>query len=427
MTVVGRQLERLAAYLNHLEHRSKPWFVAAALVSYGVALVLLLQKIDPIADPSEFLVKALASLSVPFGVILLQELFELVTATSQSTLRATRQQFEIVALVILRSFFKDFYKLNQAVVAGGWSEPVQKALVKIVAIVAITVLILVFRRLIARAGVERRDAGRRSANLWKQAVVILLVFAVLIDLLAVQRSFETMEFISLVFTGLIAVDAVFFLLTILHGHEFDDLMFDGGLVVSLILARFPLFAANTLAYSLSAVGVGFATVCLYLFVRSAESEFLGASNEDDVERMDLSISNQPQELDRVGQALAAFASRCSIPKTMIQRVRLACDELLTNTLSYAYTDEAEHEIWVALALAGDRLTVTISDDGHPFNPFQHQPPNVTADLESRDIGGLGIHLVRNVMDRVAYRRHAGRNVITLLKCITTEDATQERH
>ena len=113
--MVNEHLGRLAAVLKSAEHKSKRLFVGVALLSYVVSLVLLVKDVNPAADPGEYLVKALAALSVPFGIILLQELFELVTTISESTLRATRQQFEIVVLVILRSFFKDFYKLNQAV------------------------------------------------------------------------------------------------------------------------------------------------------------------------------------------------------------------------------------------------------------------------------------------------------------------------
>jgi len=422
--MANEKLGKVAAFLNYLEHRAKPWFVGAALLSYAVALVQLARKINPVTDLDEFLVKALAALVVPFGIILLQELFELLATISESTLKATRQQFEIVVLVLVRSFFKDFYKLNKAVGAGTFSEPVQKALVKVVAILVMAVLIMVFRRLSEKAGVERQDAERRGANLWKQGVVILLVVGVLAKF-GFDRTFDTMDFIILVFTGMIVVDAVFFLLTILRGHEFEGLMFDGGLVVALILARFPLFAANIPAYTLSAVGVGFATACLYLFVRSAESDFLGAHREDDVARCDLTIRNQPGELEAVGAKIAGFAEQFQIPKAIAQKVRLACDELLSNVMNYAYADEAEHEIQVMLALAGEHLIVTVSDDGMPFNPLQHRVADTDSGLEERQVGGLGIHLVRSVMDRVSYRRQTGRNVVTALKYLNENDASRQ--
>ena len=59
--------------------------------------------------------------------------------------------------------------------------------------------------------------------------------------------------------------------------------------------------------------------------------------------------------------------------------------------------------------------ITISDDGIPFNPFQKASPDLKASLEDRDIGGLGIHLVRELMDSVSYKRGVGRNIVTLVK------------
>ena len=114
-----------------------------------------------------------------------------------------------------------------------------------------------------------------------------------------------------------------------------------------------------------------------------------------------------------------------IPKAIAQKVRLACDELLSNVINYAYADEAEHEIQVMLALAGEHLIVTVADDGMPFNPLQHHAADTGSRLEERQIGGLGIHLVRSVMDRVSYRRQTGRNVVTALKYLNENDAPRQ--
>ena len=61
------------------------------------------------------------------------------------------------------------------------------------------------------------------------------------------------------------------------------------------------------------------------------------------------------------------------------------------------------------------LVVNITDDGIPFNAFSQEEPDTAADLEDRAIGGLGIHLVRKLMDEVHYQRGIGRNVVTLVK------------
>ena len=59
--------------------------------------------------------------------------------------------------------------------------------------------------------------------------------------------------------------------------------------------------------------------------------------------------------------------------------------------------------------------MTITDDGKPFNPFENQEPDTALSVEERPRGGLGVHLVRNVMDRVSYERHGENNVVVLEK------------
>ena len=91
------------------------------------------------------------------------------------------------------------------------------------------------------------------------------------------------------------------------------------------------------------------------------------------------------------------------------------EELLNNIVSYAYRDEGEHTIDLRVELSSDRLAVTITDDGRPFNPFMSAVPDITVSLEEREPGGLGIHLVRNMMDEVSYRRRTGKNAVILVK------------
>jgi len=95
------------------------------------------------------------------------------------------------------------------------------------------------------------------------------------------------------------------------------------------------------------------------------------------------------------------------------KLKLIFDELLNNVISYAYRDDAEHDIETRVELTGKRLTVTISDDGVPFNPLSLATPDTNLSLEEREIGGLGIHLVRNLVDDVSYQRRIDKNVMTM--------------
>ena len=102
-------------------------------------------------------------------------------------------------------------------------------------------------------------------------------------------------------------------------------------------------------------------------------------------------------------------------------VNLSIDEILTNTISYGYDDEAEHRIDLTLRLEGDTLVVVIVDDGRAFDSSMERDPNLDATLEERALGGLGLFLVQQMMDDVDYRRRDAFNVITLTKSTAEQD------
>jgi anti-sigma regulatory factor (Ser/Thr protein kinase) len=74
-----------------------------------------------------------------------------------------------------------------------------------------------------------------------------------------------------------------------------------------------------------------------------------------------------------------------------------------------------------MELVGERLIVTITDDGAPFNPLSLATPRTDQALEDREIGGMGIHLVRNLIDDVTYHRRIDRNVLTLMSHLQQKD------
>lgn len=98
-------------------------------------------------------------------------------------------------------------------------------------------------------------------------------------------------------------------------------------------------------------------------------------------------------------------------------MRLVLDELLTNVISYGYSDRDEHLIEVDLTLEDGVLRVRIEDDGAPFNPLHAPAPDTHCPTEDRHIGGLGIHLVTSLMDHVAYERAAEKNRLIMEKRI----------
>ncbi len=144
-------------------------------------------------------------------------------------------------------------------------------------------------------------------------------------------------------------------------------------------------------------------------------EFHGGSEEAPVAKQRIVIKNHLPEIAAVNEKFGAFADKFGIPVPVSRKFKLIFDELLNNVISYAYGDDSDHDIEVRMELAGKRLTVTITDDGVPFNPLSAAAPDTNLPLEERDAGGLGIHLVRNLVDEVSYHRRIDKNVMTMVK------------
>lgn len=129
----------------------------------------------------------------------------------------------------------------------------------------------------------------------------------------------------------------------------------------------------------------------------------------------LRITNRLLELDRVADAVEAFGEAHGLPAKLRYQIRLVLDELLTNTINYGYPDDGEHTIHVTMAQDGRRLRFVLEDTARPFDPLTAKTPDVTAAADARPVGGLGIHLVRAIMDRVAYEHVGGINRLLLEK------------
>lgn len=167
-------------------------------------------------------------------------------------------------------------------------------------------------------------------------------------------------------------------------------------------------------------------------VLAAVDRFVGdAEQSDDITLLALQILEEPapavantlrlvlkndySEIDRLNDAFNEYAETHEVPMAVQLKTNLVFDELINNVISYGFADDGEHEIIVSAQVQGGKLVIHIDDDGKPFNPFQRAAPNTQASLEERDIGGLGIHLVKEVMDEVQYRRQQNFNRVTLIK------------
>jgi serine/threonine-protein kinase RsbW len=127
--------------------------------------------------------------------------------------------------------------------------------------------------------------------------------------------------------------------------------------------------------------------------------------------------NRREEIGRIGEVAEQFGAEQHLSDDMVMSINLVLDEVLANIIGYGYDDDAEHEIHVTMSLEGDALTIEVDDDARAFDPLQAPPPDLTLPLEERPVGGLGVHIVRTVMDAVEYERRDGHNILTMRKTI----------
>lgn len=131
----------------------------------------------------------------------------------------------------------------------------------------------------------------------------------------------------------------------------------------------------------------------------------------------LTLKNDFSEITALGKKLEEFAAEGKIPEDKIFNINLALDELLTNTISYGYADTNSHEIIIRFFFNPNELIIQLEDDGLEFDPLNAPEPDLEAPLEERQIGGLGIHFVKTLMDGVEYKRENGKNILQILKKI----------
>lgn len=127
-------------------------------------------------------------------------------------------------------------------------------------------------------------------------------------------------------------------------------------------------------------------------------------------RLPAELDHLPAFLDHVRQA----AEAAGLATAQGIHLELAVEEALVNVFNYAYAGQnPPGAVTCQVMTAADSLTVEIVDEGPPFDPLARPDPDITLDLEDRQPGGLGILMIRQFTDDVAYRREDGRNVLTI--------------
>ena len=132
-------------------------------------------------------------------------------------------------------------------------------------------------------------------------------------------------------------------------------------------------------------------------------------------KLRLTIETKLEEMDRLASAIEDFGQEDNWPPDLTFQVNLALEELWLNVVNHGH-DGGFHEVEIELTSEEEAVTIEITDDGKPFDPLQDAPdPSVNAPLGDRPIGGLGVYLVREMMDEMEYKREDGKNRLTLVK------------
>ena len=131
----------------------------------------------------------------------------------------------------------------------------------------------------------------------------------------------------------------------------------------------------------------------------------------------------PSAIRQVADALDAFCAAERLPRETAWQLQVALDEIVANLVSHGALAEPRRGFDVWFRRDGDSAEITVADEGPAFDPLTRADPDVTLTLEARQPGGLGIMLVKSLMDDVRYERTATRNMLTIRKRITAGEAS----
>ena len=127
------------------------------------------------------------------------------------------------------------------------------------------------------------------------------------------------------------------------------------------------------------------------------------------------LKNTLTELESLFQNIDRFGKSVGLPKKQIFQINLALDELFTNIVSYGFTDSNSHWIEFSLSFDNGAVIIRIEDYGIPFDPVAAPASGSVPPMENCKIGGLGLHIVKKMMDEIAYERKGEKNVIKIKK------------
>jgi anti-sigma regulatory factor (Ser/Thr protein kinase) len=127
------------------------------------------------------------------------------------------------------------------------------------------------------------------------------------------------------------------------------------------------------------------------------------------------LTNDISEISKLNEFVEEIGNEFSLTPDVVFNVNLVLEEAIVNVINYAYPKEKHESIYLSAQLHEGSIVFVLSDTGMQFDPTKAPEADITLSLEDRPIGGLGIFLIRQIMNEVSYERIDGKNVLTLSK------------
>lgn len=132
----------------------------------------------------------------------------------------------------------------------------------------------------------------------------------------------------------------------------------------------------------------------------------------------LTLKNEIEEISKLEGFMEAVGDQTGIDASLITSLNLALEEAVTNVILYAYPEGQEGKADIDVYVNQEELKFVLRDSGTPFDPTAKEDADVTLSLEDRPIGGLGIFMVKQIMDTIEYEYRENQNILILHKKIT---------
>ena len=194
--------------------------------------------------------------------------------------------------------------------------------------------------------------------------------------------------------------------------------------------RYELFGEERLLETARRIGREKADVQVKTMTSAVKSHIRGRDASDDLTilairftnpapsttvKRHLSLRNDIDDIPKLHEFIQGISVEANLDHPVAMSINLALEEAVSNVMLYAYPAGRDGRVDVGAQILEDCLTFTVSDSGKPFDPTAAADPDLDQDLTERPIGGLGIYLVKRIMDRVTYTRTDGKNILTMYK------------